>query len=203
MTRINYPEMFQRQVSNGNVHRAGCTGCIGVFELKTVPSALDPHHEVKFGAGLGSPEVQVAAFQRTDHLLQGKAFPGSAEFRMRLHVRETSQLKQGVQNAGVTKVDLGCLDLPLTDILKPGRKDPDHIGTGKNVQVTSSRVFGGAERPGKLGCIPDLTMVMSDHCPETPQSLGWNRNTELRNITFEKGSDKVIAPDHARSFINS
>ncbi len=202
MTRINYPEMFQRQVANGDVHRAGGAGCIGVFELKTVPSALDPHHEVKFGAGLGSPEVQVPAFQRTDHLLQGKAFPGSSEFRMRLHVREASQLEQGVQKATVPKVDLGCLDLPLADILKPGRKDSDHIGTRKNVKVTPSRVFGGAERPGKLGGIPDLTVVMSDHRPETSQGLGGNRNSKLRNISFEKCSDKVIAPDDARSVVD-
>ena len=73
MARIDYPEMFQRQVLNGNMHRAVCTGCIGVFELKAILFASDPCQEIKFGAGLGCPEIQVAAFQRADDLFKGKA----------------------------------------------------------------------------------------------------------------------------------
>jgi hypothetical protein len=203
MARIDHPEMFQGQVLNGNMHRAVSTGCIGVFELKSILLASDPCQEIEFGPGLGSPKVQVAAFERADNLFQGKAFPRRAEFRVRLDVRETPQLKQGVQNPAVTNVDLGCLDLPFADILKPGRKDSDHVGTGENVKVTSGRVFRRAERPCKLSCIPDLTMIVGDHCPETSQSLGRNRNAELRNITFEKCPDKVISPDHARTFIGS
>jgi hypothetical protein len=117
MARIDYPEMFQGQVLNGNMHRAIRSGCIGVFELKAILLASDPCQEIELGPSLGSPKVQVTAFERADNLFQGKAFPRRAEVRVRLDVGETPQLKQGVQNAAVTNVDLGCLDLPFADIL--------------------------------------------------------------------------------------
>ena len=177
------------------------TGCIRIFELKSVVFACDPNQEIQFGAGMGCPKVGIAAFECSDDLLQSETLPRCAEFRMRLQVRQGAQLKQSMQNAAVANIDLGSLDLPFTDILEPGRKDSDHVGTGENIQIPASRVFGGAKRPGKLRCIPDLTMVMGDHGPETSQGFCGNGNTELRNIPFEKRSDEVIAPGNAGRII--
>ena len=47
--------------------------------------------------------------------------PRCLEFRMGLEVSHGAQLKQRVQNPAVANEDLGSLNLPLTDVLGPGK----------------------------------------------------------------------------------
>ena len=69
MARVNDPQVGQRQVLKGNVHGATCAGSIGIFELKSVVLATDPHQEIQFRAGMGCPKVSIAAFKCPDDLL--------------------------------------------------------------------------------------------------------------------------------------
>jgi hypothetical protein len=202
VARVNHPEMFETKVLNCDVHGSAAARRVGVFELKPIMFACDPNQQIELGATMGRPEVHIAASQRSNDLLQREALPRRTKLRVRLEIADRSQLKKSMQESAVTDIDFGSLDLALADIFKPGRQDSDHVRACENVEVVSSGVLRGAERPCKLRRVPNLPVVVGDHGPKPSQSFGRNRNAELRNITLEKSSDKVVAPGHACSVVS-
>ena len=194
---IDQPKMFEPKILNCNVHGSAAARRISVFELKPIMFACAPNQEIELGPAMGRPEVNIAATQCSNDLLQRKAFPGRAEVRVRLQISDGRQLKESMQESAVAEIDFGSLDLALADIFKPGWKHSDHVGSRENVEIASGSVLGSAERPRKLRRIPNLPVVMGDHGPKTSQGFGRNRDAKLGNITLEKSANEVVAPGHA------
>ncbi len=201
MTGVDHPEMFEMEVLNGDMHGTAAARSVGVFELKPIVFACATDQKVKLRAAVGCPEVDIAAPQRVNDLLQREAFPRRAELGVRLEIGDGSQLKKSVQESAVAEVDFWGFDLALSDVFKPGRKDSHHIGAREDVEVTSRGVLGGAEGSGELRRVPNLTVVMGNHGPKASEGFGRDRDAKLGDIAFEKSSDKVATPGHARSII--
>lgn len=201
ISRVDHPEVFQREILNGDLHRTTCPGRVGVLELKAVVFASGAHEQVKFCAAMRRPKVRIAGFKHANDLFHRKALPGCAKFGMRLKVCQCRQLKERMENAAVANIDLGRFDLTLANVFEPGRENSDHVSARENIEIPARRGLRGAERAGKLRCVPDLPMIVRDHRPEASQSLRRDRDAELRNIPFEKGAYEVIAPSHAGGFI--
>ena len=200
MAGINHPQVLKAQVLNGCVHGAASAGCIRVFEFEPVAFGGGQHQKVQLGAGMGRPAVVIAGFKRCDDLFQSETLPRCPELWMSLEDSHGAQLEQSVQNPAVADVDLGGLDLPFPEILEPGGKDPDHVGAGEDIKIPASRDLRCPERSGKVRGIPNLSMIMGEHCPKTSQGLCRNCNTELGNIPLKKRAYEVLAPRHAGRF---
>src|SRR3990172_351988 len=90
------------------------------------------------------------------------------------------------------------LHQPLTHIFKPWWQLPHQESPAQNIEVFSGCIFLCAQRSRKISSVPNLTVVVGYHDPETLEGTGRNANTELRNIPFEKGLDKIHSPIIAR-----
>ena len=104
------------------------------------------------------------------------------------------QAEQGMEQAGVAHVDLRRLHLTLLQVLEPRRQHPDQERPGEHVEIPARRALVRPERPGELGRVPDLPVVMGDHRPEAAQRRRRNRDAELRDVPFEKRPDEALAP---------
>lgn len=111
-----------------------------------------------------------------EDMLQRKPLPRRADFRVSLQVGQVANLQEAVEQAAVTDIYLGCFDLPFFKIFKPRWQHPNHVGTGKDIEVSPRRIFSRVERSGKLPCIPHLTMIMGHHRPESPKGFRGNGN---------------------------
>ena len=103
-----------------------------------------------------------------------------------------------MQQPGVADVHLGSLYLPLAEIGAPRLQRPHHERRFQDIEVTTHHVVGDAERPGQLGTVPGLGMVVGEHRPETFQHGTRDRDAELRDVAFEKGAHEVLPPPVAR-----
>src|SRR3972149_11363694 len=99
---------------------------------------------------------------------------------MCLEVRKALHLEKRVQDTRVTEKDLGRLDLTLSDVLEPRGEHANHEGACQNVEVAARRILRGAKRPRELGRVPNLAVVVGDHCPEASKRLRRNRDSSLR-----------------------
>jgi len=186
---IDQPKMFEPKILNCNVHGSAAARRISVFELKPIMFACAPNQKIELGPAMRRPEINIAATQCSNDLLQREAFPGRAEVRVRLQIGNGRQLKESMQESAVAEIDFGSLDLALADIFKPGWKHSDHVGARENVEIASGSVLGSAQRPRKLRRVPNLPVVMSHHGPKTSQGFGRNRDAKLGNITLEKKNE--------------
>ena len=71
-----------------------------------------------------------------------------------------SHIEQPVQQTGVPYVDLGGLDLAFTEIGAAGLHHPHHERRFQRIEVTAHRMVRDAERPGQLGAVPDLGVLL-------------------------------------------
>lgn len=201
MARVDNPQVLQTQVLHSYLHRSAPARRIAVFELKPVTLACRPYQQVQFGACMGRPEVGIAGIKHPDDAFHSKSFPRWAEVGMPLQISQRAQLKQSMQNAAVPDIYLGSLDLSFAEVLKPGRKNSDHVCPSEDIEISASRVLRGPERSGKLRRVPDLAMIMCDHSPKSSQGFRGDRNPELGDVSFQKGADEVLAPSHAGEIV--
>src|SRR5436190_3665435 len=102
-----------------------------------------------------------------------------------------------MQQAAVAQVNLRCPDLTLLQILVPRRELPHHEHAGQQVEVVPHRGLAHAEGTRRLGGIPDLSVIMRKHRPETQQRRRRDLDVELRYVALEKGSYELPAPNQA------
>jgi len=132
MAWINHPQMFKRKVLDSTMHRSAGARRVSIFKLKSKMLASHNHQQVEFSTSMGGPEVGISCFQHTDDLFLCKAFPRSAEFRVRPEVFEGTQLKKSMKNSGISNIYLGGLNLPFANIFIPRGKDSDHVGAAND-----------------------------------------------------------------------
>lgn len=107
------------------------------------------------------------------------------------------ETQQRVKDARVSQVDLGRLDLALGDVLEPGLKLANHEGPGQDVEVGADRLVAEPHGTAEFGGVPALAVEMGDHGPEATHRDRGNRDSELWNITLEKGADEALPPGRA------
>ena len=98
-------------------------GRAGPLDFKAKPPASSNNREIQFGTGMCCPKKAFlfASAQPPDNLLEHKAFPRGAYFRVTLKIFKRSQIKQGMQDTCVSEVYFRRFDLTFRDILLPGQ----------------------------------------------------------------------------------
>ena len=109
-------------------------------------------------------------------------------------VRKGFERQQRMEQPAVPKVDARRLDLTLLGVRVPRLNLPHHESPREDVEVSSGSCPRDPQRPGERRCVPNLAVVVGDHRPEAPQSLGGDRDPELGDITFEECANEIVAP---------
>jgi hypothetical protein len=113
---------------------------------------------------------------------------------MPFHVSEGPETEQAVEQARISNVNLGRLDLTFRDILMPRRELLHYQCPGHQIQIVPNRGVGNPEGPSEFGTIPDLSMVVSQHAPKPRESGRLNGDAELRKISFQERANEPPAP---------
>ncbi len=129
--------------------------------------------------------------------IQDEALPGCADLGVGSQLFECLDAEKCVKQAGIRQVDLRGLHLSLGDVLVPGRQSSDHERGHESVQVPSYCRVRDAERTSELGGVQDLTVVMSEHGPESAKGLRGRADSKLGQVALEEGPEETQAPEHA------
>ena len=105
-----------------------------------------------------------------------------------------TETEQCVQHPAVANVDFRCAYLTLLQVLEPRRQHAHHASRRKDVQIAPRGGLRAADRPGELGSIPDLTVIVGHHRPEATQRLGRHIEAEVRDVAQQKGLNERLAP---------
>jgi hypothetical protein len=114
--------------------------------------------------------------------------------------RKVGKIEQGMQQTRISKVYLRCLDLALAEIFMPRLKLPDHKSSGQNVKIGAHGFIRQVKGTDEFGGIPGLTVIMSQHRPETTHGRGRDRNAKLGDISGQEGLNEAFAPREAVVF---
>ena len=125
---VDYPQAFQSQVFNDDVHGFCRARGIGALELEAPTPASPQQHQIQLGASSGAVKVGVALAVGQERLLQGESLPTGAVAWMHRQLPHLFQPQQEMQDSAVAQVDLGRFDDALAKILPPGREHPNHEG---------------------------------------------------------------------------
>ena len=68
-------------------------GASASLNSKPVALTLQTHEQVELGAAVSGPEVSVTGAEHADNLFESEAFPRCTELRLRLEIRERSDLR--------------------------------------------------------------------------------------------------------------
>ena len=99
-----------------------------------------------------------------------------------------------MEQAAVAHIDLGGLDLPFAEVLKPRQQWAYHEDARHEVEVAPHSGLVHGEGAGQFGGVPRLAMIVGDHAPEPPERDGRNRDTQLRHVSFEERLDELLPP---------
>ena len=99
-----------------------------------------------------------------------------------------------MEQAAVAHVNLGRLYLALAEIFEPRRKLAHHEHSRHQIEVAPHGGFVDAKGAGGIGGVPNLSMVMRHHAPKTVQRRGGRAQSQLRQIAFEEGLQKLPSP---------
>lgn len=77
-------------------------------------------------------------------------------------------------NSGIAQVDFRSLGLTFLQLFEPRRQYAHQEGTSQNIEVATGGFFVDPQRTGKVGPIPNLSVVVGDHGPEPPEHHGGN-----------------------------
>src|SRR5215510_3446588 len=109
---------------------------------------------------MGGPEETLLRVrtEASDELAYHKAFPGSANFWMALHIYSGRQVEKRMQQSAVGNIDLRGFHLPFAHIGKPRGQLVQHQGRGELVQVMPDRCGCNAKGTRQLSTMPNLRM---------------------------------------------
>ena len=165
------------QYFHGAPHGAGYRRSICIFYFDAVPFPSAEVENIQLRPGMHGPKIYVPASDYRYYLFENKAFPGRADFRVTGQFRFGAERKKRVEKSGITNVDLRSFYLPFFHVFIPRLQLPDYVGTRQNVEIPTCRYLRAAKGPREFGGIPNLSMIMSDHGPESPEGFGGNGYT--------------------------
>ena len=85
-------------------------------------------------------------------------------------------------------------DEAFSQILEPGRELPDHEGVGHDIEVAAHGLIRLTERAANFGVVGNTAMVVREHLPKSPQSLGCRIHAESPDVAFQKRADEIRPP---------
>ena len=103
---------------------------------------------------------------------------------------------------GVSKIELRTLHQAFGCIVEERHQYADHEGSSHDVDIFADGHVGYAESAADFRVIQDLSVVMGQHGPETPQGGCRDADAQLR-IPFQKGGDVIFPPQHAQIVVGS
>ena len=110
------------------------------------------------------PEIGLAAgprpLIRRHHLIDDEGFPTQPSGRMCMQDVRRVDAQERVQQAGISKVDLGALHQPLLDVREEWRQLPDEKRLLEDVHIPVHRMVADTERAGELRRIPQAAVSM-------------------------------------------
>src|SRR5262245_13591110 len=178
---VHHDEFLESKVGQRRAHRRGNGWGVGVLELEPKPLRSSNHQQVELGAGVRAPEItllRMGSHPGSD-LCKGEAFPGRTELRAVLEIGLRFYAEQAMQDSRVGDVYLRRLDLAFGEVLVPGAQDPHDKRRGEQFQVTAHGGIRYTERACEFRRVPNLTMPVSKHGPETPEGLGRRTHPEF------------------------
>ena len=111
--------------------------------------------------------------------------------------RGVGQVQQRVQDAGIPKIELRRLHLPLADVRIPRVQGAQHERANKNVEIALHRGRRHVQRTRQVRRIEDLAVIVPEHGPEAPQRVAGEADAQRRHVALEEGRHVGFAPDHA------
>src|SRR5881409_1224577 len=169
------------------------------LETETLPSPDD--QKIQLSPSMRGPEMTLLGLgpEMLGDEAEGKALPGRTDFGVSREFALGLEAQQAVKETRIGDVDLRRLHLALAKVRRPWLQNADDESRSENVEIAAHGMVRYAERARELGAVPDLTVVVREHRPETPQGRRGNGEPELRQISFEKGADEVVSPLSARA----
>ena len=149
---VDDPQGGQVQIPHGRLHRASYSRSVLILDLDAPVAATPLPEQVQLGASVNAPEEELGVHpvQRPRDGFQREALPRRPELGGGLQLRRRVQRQKGVQQAGVSQVQLGAAHQPLAD-------------TG--VHGASSRIMNAPSRMSQY-----FRTVMSDTPNDRPSS---------------------------------
>ena len=185
------------EVIEGDAGRTGDPRCGGALDLDADARGASGDEQVELRAAVGGPEVGLVVLetQHVDDRLHHEPFPGRTGFGVGVQRPHVPDAEQGVQYARVAQIDFRRFDLPLGDVRMPGLQLAYHEGARQDVQVAPHRGVGNAEGTGEPGRLPDLSVPVAQHRPETAHGRRRHTNAELRQVPFQKSPYEAFQPE--------
>src|SRR5215831_15639769 len=111
------------------------------------------------------PKKHLTRLNGPNCLLDYVALPRSAGLGMGEQISLAANAEQLMQQPGVAEINLRRPHLPFLQIGVPRLELTDHENVRENVEIAANGILRKAQRTGRLGGIPDLTVVMRQHGP--------------------------------------
>ena len=183
LARMDNPEMAQLQGLLGDAHGFRSLGCFIKFKFDPVAMSAMKKKEIEFNPAVGCPKERLRRFEDLKGMLKRETFPGGTDPGMADQRVKIWNIEQAVENPGVPKVYLRRFHLAFSDILMPRLKLPHHKGPGQDIEIRTHGFIGNSHGPTQLGGVPGLSVIVSQHGPETAQGRRGNRNAgrQVRN----------------------
>ncbi|OPX99945.1 MAG: hypothetical protein A4E58_00193 [Syntrophorhabdus sp. PtaB.Bin006] len=108
---------------------------------------------------------------------------------MCLKVVEGPDTQQGVNEAGVSNIDLRGFYEAFLHVCMVGLNLSYHERILQCIQVVSDCGCRYTEAVCDLTPVPELSVRMGKHCPEPSKLCGGHTYAELRDVHFEMGLD--------------
>lgn len=67
----------------------------------------------------------------------------------------------------------------------PGLELSDHQGVREPVEIVSDRGVGYAEGSGEFRCVPDLSVIVGQHVPESAHARRADSHTQLGEVAWQ------------------
>jgi hypothetical protein len=96
-------------------------------------------------------------------------------------------VEKAVEDAGISQVYFGRFDLAFPDVFMPWLKLIHHEGSGQNIKGWTHGFVRQAHGPGKLGGVPELSVIMRQHRPESAHGSCREGDPQLGNISLKEG----------------
>ncbi len=116
---------------------------------------------------------------------------------MPLDVVLRGEIEQGMEQPRIAHVRPRGLHLTFAQILVPGGDLPDDERVGEPVQIPAHGRVGDTEGTADLGRVPQLSVVMRDHQPESSHGIGRDGDAKTWQIALDERAHELLAPLHA------
>src|SRR5262249_40576306 len=140
--------------------------------------------QVQLGPLMGGPEIDLVRLQTANQGVQDEPLPRRTQFRMPHEIALGSDAEELVEQTAVADVHLWRLYLPLREILVPRLKLPHHEHAGEQIEVATNGRLADAETARRLRVVPQLSVIVRDHRPESQEHRRGCRPPELRQIAL-------------------